>query len=546
MKKLLLAVIIAAMTIPGFSQADMPVVWQKDMGIKYIYHGTGLEKNDYSYVASEKEMAVFSNKDGHIYWKKTFKEIAPNLKKIDELVPFWDSKIIFLFDRKAGKDQIACIDLINGKLLWTTDKYQKVTADMIVYIAEDDGFAISLKKELVYIKARTGEELWSTSKFMGVVGKYVYNPNDNTMVMVNFIPNGIVAFFTGFKNQIARINMKTGEIIWENTYVGRADRKTVTRDFVYDLDVDDDKVILRLAGIQLYDYNTGASLWSAAFDYTPEGVIKPGKNQARFGVYGTVADPIVDGDDIYVLDMTSKKSQYIKKYDYHTGKLIWTSKEIKGARAIPGMTVTDGVVAIQVGGMVEVQYVQKIQTQYYTLTFPVVRYKGVKPYGIQAFNAEDGSYLWDSERFKKGITNAIVVGGNHIVCSGKSLYSLNLKTGDVNYEVPVSKGGTGLASLILPYNDQIVVVGEKGLSTFNPSDGSFIKNSVYKKSIPAGRIKNIILMKTDKDDFAAFNLDDLSYKQYNARKGATTWLEREDAKYVYVYEKKGVTKLQVY
>jgi len=544
MKKILLAVMITVITLSGISQGDMPVIWEKNMGIKFIHTGTGLEVNDYSYVASGKEMVVFSNKDGHIYWNKTFKEITPNLKKIDELVPFWESKIVFLFERKAGKDQIACIDLTNGELLWTTDKYQKVTADMIVYIPEDDGFAISLKKELVYVKARTGEELWNTTKFVGVVGKYVYNPNDQTMVMVNFIPTGIVAFFTGFKNQIARINMRTGEVLWENTYIGRADRKTVTRDFVYDLDVDDDKVILRLAGIQLYDYNTGATLWSAAFDYTPEGVVKSSKDQARFGVYGAVADPIIDGDDIYVLDMVSKKSQYIKKYDYHTGKLLWTSKEIKGAKAIPGMSVTDGVVAVQIGGMVETQYIQRIQTQYYTVSFPVVRYVGVKPYGIQAFSAEDGSYLWDSERFKKGITNAIVVGGDHIVCSGKALYSIDLKTGNVNYEVPVSKGGTGLASLILPYNDQIVVVGEKGLSTFNPDDGAFIKNSIYKKSVPAGRIKNIILMKTDKDDVAAYNLDDLSYKQYNARKGATTWLEREDGKYVYVYEKSSVTKLR--
>ena len=544
MKKILLAVMITVITLSGISQGDMPVIWEKNMGIKFIHTGTGLEVNDYSYVASGKEMVVFSNKDGHIYWNKTFKEITPNLKKIDELVPFWESKIVFLFERKAGKDQIACIDLTNGELLWTTDKYQKVTADMIVYIPEDDGFAISLKKELVYVKARTGEELWNTTKFVGVVGKYVYNPNDQTMVMVNFIPTGIVAFFTGFKNQIARINMRTGEVLWENTYIGRADRKTVTRDFVYDLDVDDDKVILRLAGIQLYDYNTGATLWSAAFDYTPEGVVKSSKDQARFGVYGAVADPIIDGDDIYVLDMVSKKSQYIKKYDYHTGKLLWTSKEIKGAKAIPGMSVTDGVVAVQIGGMVETLYIQRIQTQYYTVSFPVVRYVGVKPYGIQAFSAEDGSYLWDSERFKKGITNAIIVGGDHIVCSGKALYSIDLKTGNVNYEVPVSKGGTGLASLILPYNDQIVVVGEKGLSTFNPDDGAFIKNSIYKKSVPAGRIKNIILMKTDKDDVAAYNLDDLSYKQYNARKGATTWLEREDGKYVYVYEKSSVTKLR--
>jgi hypothetical protein len=50
-------------------------------------------------------------------------------------------------------------------------------------------------------------------------------------------------------------------------------------------------------------------------------------------------------------------------------------------------------------------------------------------------------------------------------------------------------------------------------------------------------------MKTDKDDFAAFNLSDLSYTQYNAKKGARTWLEREDARYVYVYEKDQVTKL---
>ena len=50
-------------------------------------------------------------------------------------------------------------------------------------------------------------------------------------------------------------------------------------------------------------------------------------------------------------------------------------------------------------------------------------------------------------------------------------------------------------------------------------------------------------MKTDKDDVAAYKLSDLSYKQYNARKGAQTWLESEDGRYLYVYEKKSVTKL---
>lgn len=544
MKKLVLAVFTALLALSGYSQAEMPTVWTSDMGIKFIHTGTGLEVNDYSYVASDKEMAVFSNKDGHIYWKKTFKEIAPNLKKIDELVPFWESEIIFLFDRKMGKDQIACIDLKTGDLLWTTDKYQKVTEDMIVYIEEDHGFAISLKDELVYIKAQTGEELWTTNKFQGVVGKYVYNKDDQTMVMVNFIPSGIVALFTGFKNQIVRINMKTGEVLWENTYIGRADRKVISKDFVYDLDVDGDKVILRLAGLQVYDYSTGASIWSAAFDYTPD-VVKAPNDVVKWGVYDVVADPVVDGDDIYVLDMTNKKNQYVKKYDYHTGKLLWTSGEIKGAKAIPGMTVTGGVVALQIGGLVEVQLRRKIVTQYYTIYYNVIKYDNVKPNGVQAFNTSDGSLKWESEKFKKGITNGINVGGNYIVSSGKSLYSINLETGEDNYEVDVAKGGVGNAQMILPYGENtIVVLGEKGLSTFNATDGSLEKKLVYKSSAPSGKIGDIVLMKTDKDDFAAFDLSTMTYTQYNAKKGAITTLEKEDAKYVYVYEKDMVTKLR--
>jgi len=308
--------------------------------------------------------------------------------------------------------------------------------------------------------------------------------------------------------------------------------------------LDGDKVLLKLAGLQVYDYNTGASIWSAAFDFTPD-VIKAPKSVVKWGVYGAVAEPVVVGDDIYVLDMANKKNQYVKKYDYHTGKLLWTSSEIKGAKAIPGMIVVDDVVVLQVGGLVEVQYRQKIVTQYYTIYYDIVKYDNAKPNGVQAFNTSDGSLRWDSERFKKGITNGVSVGGNHIVCSGKSLYSINIENGDVNYEVPVSKGGVGNAQMILAQGDNtIIVIGEKGLSSFNANDGSFIKNSVYNKSAPSGQIGDLLLMKTDKDDAAVFNLADLSFKQYNARKGAITSLEKEDGKYLYVYEKDRVTKLK--
>ena len=529
----------------GFAQDDMPLVWETKLDHKIDHNETGLEERGYSYAASDKEMTFFNNNDGSIIWTKSFKEIAPSLRKVDELIPFWESNTVFLFDKKLGKDQIACVDMETGKPLWSTEKYQNVTEDVVLYIPEEDAFAISLKKELVFIKTKTGEEVWSTEKFKGVVGQYVYNADDRTMVMVNFVPGGLAAFFTGFKNQIARINVQNGEIIWENSYIGRADRKVWTKEFVYDLSLIDDKVFLRLAGMQVYDYNTGASLWSAAFDFTPEGVApQPSGKVLRFGVYGAVADPVIVDQDIYVLDMTNKKSQYVKKYDLNSGKLLWTSAEIEKARVIPGMSVVGDKVILQIGGRVETQYYRTYKSGDYTVSEWGRAFPEVKPFGVRAFNTSDGSKAWESEKFKKGITNAISYGENHVVCSGKALYSIKVSNGDQNYEVPVSKGGVGQAAMIMKYKDNvIVVIGDKGVSTFNTDNGDLICSGKYKSSRFEDRVDDILVMKTDKADIAAYDLNSCSYKEFKAKKGASTTLTK-DGKYVFVYEKKVVSKVK--
>lgn len=543
MKKLTMLSVMLLSFATLFAQEDMPIVWESKMDHQILFTGTSLE-GEVSYAASDKEMTVFRNDDGKTVWSKPFKEIAPKLRKIDELVPFWASSTIFLFDRKMGSDQIACINLDSGKSLWTTDKYQDVDESMVVYIEEEDCFAITLKKELVYIKAQTGEELWSTQTFKGVVGKYVYDSDDKTMVMVNFVPSTLGALFTGFKNQIAKINMKNGEIIWENTYIGRADRKVITKEFVFDLNVIDDKVYLQLAGMQVYDYKTGAELWSAAFDYTPDKLVGKPTGTTKFGVYRAVANPVIVDNEIYILDMVDKKNQYVKKYDLNTGKLLWTSKEIKDARAIPGMKVENGKVLLQIGGAVEVQYHRQYKSGDATISETAIQFPTVKPFGIQAFNTSDGSLAWESEKFKKGITNAVSFNGNTIVCSGKSLYSMDISNGTEKYEVPVAKGGVGLATLILPFKEnEIVVVGEKGVSTFNADNGELINSGKYKTSFLEDRIDEILVMKTDKADIATFNLNTCAYKEFKARKEAITTLSR-DGNFVYVYEKKTITKLK--
>jgi hypothetical protein len=411
-------------------------------------------------------------------------------------------------------------------------------------VPERQGFAISLKDKLVFIKVSNGEELWSTTKFGGVVGKYIYT-NDGHLVTVNFQPSGLMALFTGFKNMIAKINMDNGDIVWSNTYIGRAERKIISRDFLYDIVVEGPRVILRLNGIQVYDYNTGANLWSAAFDFTPDGVRGRPANARQWGVYGAVADPVFikETNDLYVLDMSNRSNQFVKKYDANTGKMIWTSPEIKGAKAIPGMYVIDDKVICQIGGIVEFQSYEEIKSEYYTYYVYKVYFDNVKPNGLQAFNTKDGSLAWESEKFKKGITNAYVFENNILCSSGKELYKINYKDGTEQYSVPVTDGGVGLAVKIMPYKDKMIVIGEKGVSAYTPTDGKFIYSGKYKSATLEDVFDNILIMKTDKADIASFDLDSGKFKEFKAKTGASTTLTT-DGKFVYIFEDKVVTKVK--
>lgn len=562
MKKNIL-IAFAFASLMATAQEDMSSVWESKMDHKIENFGTGTESRGYSYTASDKDITVFNNKDGKVLWTKAFKDVAPKLRKIDELIPLWESDAILLFDKKMGKDQVACIDMKTGNLLWNSERYQlsesfgsalvgsqnesNSFADLFVDIPEENGFIVTLKKEIIFVNAKTGEEKWSTEKFKGVVGQYIYK--DGHIVAVNFVPGGLGALFTGNKNQIAKINMANGSIAWEQEYVGRAERKVITKEFLFDLDIKDDMIVLRMNGIQTYDFNTGAKLWAAAFDFTADKMVGQPAGAQKFGVYGAVADPIFDGNDVYVLDMSSKSSQYLKKYDKNTGKLLWTSAEIKGARAIPAMGLSGDKVVLQLGGVVEAQaYIRRKEKQsdgsYVWVTETRVWYPDVKPWGLQAFNTTDGSLAWDSERFKKGISNSFTIDGNVLITSGKALYSIKAENGDVNYEIELKDDGIGRGEKLELYKDKAVVIGAKGVATHNISDGKLVASAKYKKSFLEDYKGDYLIMKTDGADIACFDLKDCTFKQFNARKGASIALT-EEAEYVYVYEKKDVTKLKV-
>jgi outer membrane protein assembly factor BamB len=550
MKLRLSSMLCPLLTIAALAQEEMQPTWELRLEHRASdYVGTNPNEGPgFNYAATDKEITIIDKETGKVHWNKAYKELAPNLRKIDELVPFWESNCIFLFDRKMGKDQIAVVDIKTGALLWTSEKYQNISEDNILYLKERDAFCISTKEQLNYVSARTGEEKWSTAKFKGTVGKYLIMP-DGKVLLVNFVPDGLAALFTGFKNQIAKFNMDNGDIEWEAAYIGRAERKVLTGEFLFDLNADGDRVYLHLNGIQCYDYKTGTQLWSAAFDFTPDGIKGRPANAVKWGVYGGLADPVVVGEDLYVLDCVNRRKQFLKKYDRKSGKLLWTSPEIPDAKAIPGMYVVGDKVVLQIGGQVETQaYIRKVETGPNGTTTTIIRrieWVNVKPMGLKAFNTSDGSLVWESERFKKGITNVFEENGTLFVCSGKALYSMDPNSGKENYEVPLGDDNIGDATMVMPYEDKVAVIGEKGVSTHNMNDGKLVNGSKYKSSRFRARFGDHVMMETEGDDIAVFDLATCKYRMYNNRSGATNVLSY-NGQYVYVYDKKDVVKLKTY
>ena len=560
MKNLILTgLTIGLASVMSYAQKydEMKTMWEIEA--THPFTETGLsEEKAIVHGSNEKMFTMVSTVDGKVKWSKKFKEIDEQIGKVDLQIPMYESNAVFLFDKKAGKDQMVVVDMETGTKLWSTNKYQGIDdPDEVIYIAELNAYAIVTKTNLTMVKARTGEELWSTVKFSTPVGKYFYDEQENAIVIISMPRNAWQAMFKGFRNQILKINAKNGDVLWEQTFVGIVERKIVTRESVAKIFLRGDKLFLQLNGLQVYEYKTGSPIWAAAYDVTfARELVRPKVygQVVRFGVYEAIAQPLYDGEYVYILDVKSRKSQYLKKYEVNSGKLIWTSPEIKDARVIPGLYKIDDKIILQIGGAVEVQAISK-QTYgngyvQWTQYFRTIKYQNVKPYEVQAFSTNDGTKSWDSERFRKGITNIFPSGNNIVVSSGKALYSLDYKTGKEAYEIALGDDDIGLAEKIINpaelgdnvSKDNVIVLGEKGVSSHNIATGAKVWAVKTKKGAFSGIFGENIFFDTEKGDYFSIDANSGKAKFFDSRKNSKSIVSL-DGKSIYVFEGKKILKV---
>lgn len=448
-------------------------------------------------LGTDDNSATVLDEKGKVIWSGDYKKITTNAtNKSEYQYVIWKDNggYLFLFDeRKLGTDRIAVLDVLTGKELWNSEIYQnlipKGTAaedgadqgelETVKYITELDAFLISQKASVILVKANTGEKIWETNRFTGGVGKYIYDAKRNEIIMINFKPTALGALFTGFKNQLVKINASNGEILWDASFLGFVEKELVTRRAVVDLWIKEDKIFLHLNGLQVYNINNGQKLWDAVYenDMGANGLFENSSNKKY---YRTVANPIFTDNAVYlVMFGTRDRTKYVEKHDLESGKLLWASEKITGAFSMPNLYKTGGHVMLQIGGKVQVQEF-RMETRNnpmggtYKVRVPYIYwdYKAQKN-GVLAIDDQNGTTSWRSEKFDKRITDLIIHEDKTVfVGDGDQFYSYDIASGKQLFNVTHDDAGVGKASDVIDFGDQVVVLSEKGLASYSKDDGS--------------------------------------------------------------------------
>ncbi len=452
-------------------------------------------------LGTDNDEATLLDASGAKIWYHKYKELTEKegVRDADIQNIYWGANLLFLFDKRMGKDKLSVVDVKAGKMLWTTNEYSDLTEDNIEYIADLDAFFFSLKNSTVLINARTGAKIWETDKFKGSIGGFTYLATTKELLMVNYKPTTLAALFSGFKNQLVRINAINGEIKWATTFTGFVEKEVLTRRPLVKIFLNGDKVFLQLDGLQAFDYSTGQSLWKAVYE-TDEaaraGIFNRGPHGGRVvkgGIYHAIADPLIDGNSVYIVLGSGKiKNKFVAAFDLETGKQKWESDKITSAIAMPSLHLSNGKLVCQIGGIVNQQTIEKkvesgaggsTTTTYYNNEWIFLG-----GYGIITLDAATGKKAWKSEKFDKRITNLVFTDKMVYAGSGDEFYGFDIQSGEMKIDVDHSKGKVGKSMWAFENGENIVLVCDKGVAAYSKKNGTQVYTSDKFKGVTSYHI----------------------------------------------------------
>ncbi len=233
------------------------------------------------------------------------------------------------------------------------------------------------------------------------------------------------------------------------------------------------KVFVIYEGLTCLDMATGKLLWQSSFDnsYFDFGLFKSVQTVGR-------ADyPMVENEHVYFADLT-KNISCIKKLDANTGNVVWQSAKVDKDALIPQILSTDEVIIARFGGEIITQsYIPNANNSAASVCKTELKMTG--DFGIKVYDKANGKLLWETatlkpegDKFSSSISNVVMDGKNIIVASDKNIFSLDSKTGKVNYKVACAGLDIGKPYRLYWYKDDLMIEANEGVARLKKADGN--------------------------------------------------------------------------
>ncbi|MBC7382357.1 MAG: PQQ-binding-like beta-propeller repeat protein [Bacteroidia bacterium] len=464
-------------------------------------------------------MGAFAQKECALVWKNEF-PVEPKWKMINE-----DATLIL----GGNLNEIAMIDGVTGSVLWQLNfkkalgvksakdwnwnkekgvvnviiKGEKKEEDKTIFYDEKSGNMIAdistLKTKMVRTKTR--------------FNSYIENKEKGVELILTYKKRTIGELF---KNKPLEMTIEcTGKINWSKTISAKVTTSMCRNraeggEPIIDFNVKGDKVYLIYDGISVIDLNTGNLLWQTTFDNSEYdfGLFKSSQTLGKAGA------PLVENDGVYVVDLS--KNQYcIKKFNLESGALIWKSEPLDKDAIVPELVLINNELIARFGGRVIVETYIPGQNGNADVYKTEPKMKG--DFGLKGFDASTGKQLWDTkkmkdlnDKFSNALTNMINNDQTIYVTSDKNLYAFS-SNGKTKFITPVNKTGLGTPVKMFTYENNLIVMFEEGIGSYEMSTGKQNYATSTKKALEDFKAGNAYFVWAGSDifsleDFVRFDL----------------------------------------
>ena len=459
--------------------------------------------------------------------------------KLNEGTGFWlfeDQEMIVLLDWNFDTNRLMGYDLTTGEKLWETEDYRytpgedkqiatilaATVASAVAYesfsaasiiaaetfnqiqydVATVDGhgsqkarafitpmgasgeFLLTNEKGVTSLNIADGTENWTYGNTSFKIGQYLKVPDKDEIILINNAPN----FLGGSGEKLmVKINSSTGDVLFEKEHSAKF--------FPNRAYIIDGKLILDYWGAEVFDVATGEKLYATADE-------KAMNRRLAFLPEEFVPPPVwIENDVLYAGQSqisglqypnlpTMKKPQF-SAYDFKTGEILWTTDDKYNKTTEIKDLTQERIILHREGGFNKVFF--------------------------SSLSKEDGSLVQDEEKFKVTLfgdrdDEAYFFTEDYIIThdGSKIMHLIDKETLKESKRINTKDAKIGNMMSMDVLQDQILVIGEKGVAFYDKTEGNLIGSTEVKDVESAVWNEDYLMVFTDEGrdgTVVNFNMD---------------------------------------